>query len=128
VKRVAGFAIALAASILWLGQASAAGQRAHAAPPGRPGTCAYTRVTDVGRRIADSGTSVELANGVVGISYEEVEAVRHSRRGDRVFTCLISIPRGCPPGDARGRMYTTTNLRTEESWTLPDSQHACGGA
>jgi hypothetical protein len=25
-------------------------------------------------------------------------------------------------------MYTTTNLRTLDSWTLPDSQHMCGGA
>ena len=71
---------------------------------------------------------MELANGVYGVSYEQVPAVQASRRGDRVITCLISIPQHCPPGDARGRVYTTTNLRTEESWTLPDSQHRCGGA
>ena len=61
-------------------------------------------------------------------TYEQVAAVNGSRPGDRVITCLVSIPRGCPPGDDRGRLYTTTNLRTEDSWTLPDSQHRCGGA
>ena len=110
--------------------------RVGTAIPTRVGTCAFTRVTGVhqrlvgenGREIPDSGSSVELANGVYGVSYEQVPAVQASRRGDRVITCLISIPRSCPPGDARGRVYTTTNLRTEESWTLPDSQHRCGGA
>jgi hypothetical protein len=37
-----------------------------------------------------------------------------------------SIPKDCPPGDDRGREYTTTNLRTDEAWTLPDSQQMCG--
>jgi hypothetical protein len=74
------------------------------------------------------GTSVELKNGVYGISYEYVEAVGNSRIGDRVTTCLVSIPKGCPKGDDRGKFYKTTNLRTQETWALPDSQHMCGGA
>lgn len=110
--------------------------RTPTAIPTRVGTCAFTRITGIhqrlvgenGREIPDSGSSVELANGVYGVSYEQVAAVQASRVGDRVITCLVSIPRGCPPGDNRGRLYTTTNLRTEESWTLPDSQHRCGGA
>lgn len=74
------------------------------------------------------GTSVELENGVYGISYDNVPAVGRSRMGDKVRTCLSSVPMGCPKGDNRGKFYTTTNLRTQESWTLPESQHMCGGA
>ena len=112
-------------------------RRAEARPPTVPGTCVLTRIREVtqrledgvtGRVIPDSGSAVMLENGVYGVSYSQVEAVNVSRRGDRVYTCLIAIPRDCPPGDARGRIYTTTNLRTQESWTLPDSAHGCGGA
>ena len=31
-------------------------------------------------------------------------------------------------GSAGGKVYRTTNLRTRQSWTLPDSEHGCGGA
>lgn len=105
--------------------------------PRRVGQCANTVIQRVGYRLQDgstgrsipgSGSSIRLANGVVGISYDQVRAVDRSRRGDRVRVCLVSIPRACPPGDDRGRMYRTTNLRTRQSWTLPDSQHMCGGA
>ena len=39
-----------------------------------------------------------------------------------------SVPENCPPGDDRGKIYKATNLRTNESWEAPDSQHSCGGA
>jgi hypothetical protein len=42
--------------------------------------------------------------------------------------CLGSIPQRCPKGDNRARVYTTTNPRTEESWTIADSDHRCSGA
>ena len=61
-------------------------------------------------------------------SYDTVAAIIKSRPGDPVKMCLVSIPRGCPPGDNRGRMYKTTNLRTHGVWTLPDAEHRCGGA
>ncbi len=57
-----------------------------------------------GRSELESGVAVELANGIYGVSYESVRAVRRSRVGDRVRSCLVSIPRGCPPGDDRGRL------------------------
>ena len=78
--------------------------------------------------VPTSGSAVRFANGLYQVSYEELEAVRRSRNGDPVFMCLISIPQDCPPGDNRGRMYTTTNLRTLGSWTMSDSEHKCGGA
>lgn len=105
--------------------------------PTRIGACAMTRVDSVHQRLDDgsspqglagSGSAVDLANGVYGVSYDQVPAVNRSRRGDPVRVCLVSIPRHCPRGDDRGRAYRTTNLRTHQSWTLPDSQHMCGGA
>ena len=103
----------------------------------RVGTCVRTTIREVTQRledgvthrvIPDSGSAVEFANGLYQVSYEQVPAVNQSRRGDPVFVCLMSLPTDCPPGDDRGKLYTTTNLRTEESWTLPDSEHGCGGA
>ena len=130
------FGCALAAAMLStplpvIGQA-----RVATAIPARGGTCAFTRVARVHQRlvgenhreIPDSGSSVELAIRDTGVSSHLAAAVPASRAGDRVITCLVIIPRGCPPGDNRGRVYTTTNLRTRESWTLQDSQHSCGGA
>jgi hypothetical protein len=125
------FAILIAAQ-----PASAPAQR-RAAPSLRVGTCALTRIQSVTQRledgvthrvIPDSGSAVTMANGVYQVSYDQVGAVNRSRRGDPVFTCLMKLPQNCPPGDDRGKLYTTTNLRTEESWTLPDSEHGCGGA
>lgn len=115
---------------------------ADAAPKSMPrkvGACAEATITSIGTRFSDklekpkkgepdSGTHVELSNGVFGVSYEYVDAVAQSRIGDRVKTCLASVPKGCPKGDNRGKIYETTNLRTQGSWSLPDSQHMCGGA
>jgi hypothetical protein len=117
----------------------AAAQRRAAPPsaiPTRVGTCAFTRIRQVTQRLEDgnnhvipgSGSAVKLANGVYGVSYGQVGAVNSSRRGDPVWTCLMSLPQHCPPGDKRGKIYTTTNMRTLRPWTLPDSEHSCGGA
>jgi hypothetical protein len=81
-----------------------------------------------GSFVPDSGSAVRFANGLYQVSYEELDSVRQSRNGDPVFMCLIRIPKPCPEGDNRGRVYTTTNLRTLGSWTMPDSEHSCGGA
>ena len=42
--------------------------------------------------------------------------------------CLVEIPEGSSPGDIRGRVYKTTNLRTKESWSLANDVKSCGGA
>ncbi len=116
---------------------SGAGAAAAGRLPTAPGTCVLTRIAAIGERLIDaktgrpipgSGSAVAFANKGYQVSYDEVSAILHSRAGDSVFLCLIEIPRGCPPGDNRGRVYTTTNLRTLESWTLPDAEHSCGGA
>ena len=103
----------------------------------RLGACVRTTIKQVTQRledgqthrmIANSGSAVVLSNGVYGVSYDQIAAVNGSKAGDPVYTCLVKLPRNCPPGDNRGKLYTTTNLRTEQSWTLPDAEHMCGGA
>ncbi|GAM96925.1 hypothetical protein U91I_00546 [alpha proteobacterium U9-1i] len=95
------------------------------------GDCVETSITLVGSRlegVADSGSGVEFANGMSQVSYDVLPGVSNSRVGDPVRLCLVSVPQNCPPGDDRGRVYAGTNLRTNETWTAPDSQHMCGGA
>jgi len=99
--------------------------------PTRVGQCSTTRVKQVTTRLENtpgSGSAIEFVNGGSQVSYDQVAAVDRSRPGDPVRMCLVSIPKHCPPGDDRGRIYKTTNLRTRGSWSLPDSQHMCGGA
>lgn len=105
--------------------------------PTRVGTCVRTKIAAMEHRLRDgpngrfipgSGSAIRFANGGYQVAYTEIVAVQDSQPGDPVLICLIRVPRGCPAGDARGRIYTTTNLRTLESWTMPDSEHKCGGA
>jgi hypothetical protein len=105
--------------------------------PKHVGQCSLTRVKKVETRLVDgvtnkpmlgSGSAIEFANGGYQVSYQQEKSVDKSRPGDLVKICLVSIPENCPPGDERGRMYRATNLRTHGSWTLPDSEHRCGGA
>lgn len=99
--------------------------------PTKVGQCVTTSVSKVGTRLEGapgSGTSITFSNGIYLVDYETVPAAEASKHGDKVKLCLKSLPTGCPPGDSRGKMYTATNLRTNGSFTLPDSEHACGGA
>lgn len=103
--------------------------------PTEVGECAKTVIAQITSRFQEDinadpndGSAVQFENGGVQISYEKEQALVDSRVGDPVMMCLVEIPQDCPPGDDRGRIYTTTNLRTGEAWSLPDSQHSCGGA
>lgn len=117
--------------ILQVGTAAAQGM------PERVGTCVETTVAQVSHRLEDgnthvpipeSGSAITYSNGGGQVSYDEEPAVNQSRKGDPIRLCLVSIPRGCPRGDTRGRVYKATNLRTHGSWTMADAQHQCGGA
>ncbi len=102
-----------------------------AAIPANVGECVDTTIAETGPRlegVPDSGSAVVYANSVSQVSYDMIEGITHSQAGDSVHLCLVSIPENCPPGDDRGKMYRTTNQRTNESWELPDAQHRCGGA
>ncbi len=132
--------------MVWRGLSSAAifllavidtGASAAESLPAKVGDCARTRVAKVEQRLVDgktgkpisqSGSAVSFADGLYQVSYDEVAAINSSRAGDPVLLCLVSLPKNCPAGDDRGKMYTATNLRRIESWTLPDSEHECGGA
>ena len=102
------------------------------------GQCVTTTVAEITPRLDfgraptiedfDSGTAIVFANGGRQVSYDREGALLGSRQGDPVRMCLVSVPRDCPPNDDRGRVYSTTNLRTRQTWSLPDSQHSCGGA
>jgi len=138
MKRSACVLVLAAAALLAQSADAVAQRRARSDPaPVRVGSCALTRIASVHQRLEDgtthrelagSGSAVEFANRLYQVSYEQVAAVNESRRGDPVYICLMKLPTHCPPGDTRGKLYTTTNLRTEQSWTLGDSQHMCGGA
>jgi hypothetical protein len=75
-----------------------------------------------------SGSAVKFANGVYQVSYETEKPIEESTIDDPVKVCLISIPKDCPPGDDRGKLYSATNIRTKAQWVLYDSEHGCGGA
>ena len=114
-----------------------------AAPlPKQVGSCAETFIKEINYRLQahnengvyrglpDSGSAITFSNGGYQVSYDKVPAIHRSQPGDKVKVCLTYIP-NCSHarrGDTRGRVYETTNLRTNERWALPDSSHMCGGA
>ena len=124
----------LGAAVLSLGAATAQAEITANDPlPTIILTCGGSVITDIGPRLEgdanfSSGTSVFYKNGGAQVSYDKLPAIINSKRGDHVLICLVFIPEKCPAGDKRGKIYTTTNLRTLESWTVPDSEHSCGGA
>ena len=99
-------------------------------------TCGGSVIGEIAGRLEgdtnfNTGAHVWYKNQGVSVAYQEdisLTAIRNSKVGDHVLVCLVLIPQNCPQGDDRGKVYTVTNLRTLESWTLPDSQHSCGGA
>jgi hypothetical protein len=124
------------ASLVLVFALAAAPARAGALPT-RVGACVVTTIESVETRLVDgatnqpvpgSGSAVRFANGGYQVSYETVPAIEESRKGDRVRMCFISKPLNCPKGDDRGKIYNSTNLHTQKSWRLPDSEHSCGGA
>ena len=115
------------------------GKRTTRGLPKRVGQCTVSKIASIGTRFGEtlkppadkpdsSGSLVEYANQGAQVSYEYVPALYASRIGDEVLICLVSLPKDCPPGDERGKVYSGTNMRTKGSWIMPDSQHMCGGA
>jgi uncharacterized protein len=107
--------------------------------PGRVGQCTITKIASITTRFGEelkpptdeldsSGTATTYANSGYQVSYSYIPAIAGSHLGDEVLLCLVSVPKNCPPGDDRGRIYSGTDLSTKGSWLLPDAQHSCGGA
>ena len=110
---------------------AAAAAQEGAGLPTQNGQCVTTTVKEVSTRLQDtpgSGSEVTFANGGRQVSYDQVPEIDESQPGDGVRMCLVSVPQDCPPGDDRGKTYKSVNLRTGGAWTLPDSEHSCGGA
>jgi uncharacterized protein YecT (DUF1311 family) len=53
---------------------------------------------------------------------------RDFAKGDKVKICLVALPKDCPPGDDRGKIYAITNYKNKKSFTGVDAWHSCGGA
>ena len=106
--------------------------------PGKVGECADTTITSITDRFgadltptkkgADKGTFVRFSNSGVQVSLVKESAIARSQIFDKVNMCLVEVPKGCPVGDIRGRVYRTTNLRTKETWSLPNDVRSCSGA
>ncbi len=104
--------------------------------------CEITKIKEISARLGEDvdgkfvymdpkevGSAIEYTDGIYGVSYDYVPAIsRDSRVGDRIRLCLISQYVNCPKDDERGKTYSAINLRTRGQWTLPDSEHVCGGA
>ena len=106
--------------------------------PAKVGECADTTITSITDRYgadltpgrakkgSDTGTIIRFSNSGVQVSLEKERAIVKSQVFDKVNMCLVEIPKDCPTGDIRGRLYKTTNLRTGESWSLRNDIRSCG--
>lgn len=105
--------------------------------PSAVGQCATTHIKTLTTRLGDDpletappegGSAATFTNGGGSVSYDREPGLAASKVGVPVEMCLIVIPRDCPKDDDRGRVYYSLDLVAKGSWTLPDSEHLCGGA
>jgi hypothetical protein len=106
--------------------------------PAKVGECADTTITSITDRFgadltpskkgSEKGTFIRFSNSGVQVSLVKESAIVRSQVFDKVNMCLVEVPKGCPDGDSRGRVYKTTNLRTKESWSLANDVKSCSGA
>ena len=105
--------------------------------PSSIGQCAPTHIKTLTTRLGDdpletaspdAGSAATFTNGGTAVSYDREPGLASSKVGAPVIMCLISIPRDCPKGDERGRVYYSVDLTAKGTWALPDSVHVCGGA
>jgi hypothetical protein len=105
--------------------------------PRKVGECFETTITSITDRYGediparakkgpDPGTIVRFSNSGVQVSLRRENSIVRSQVFDKVNLCLVEVPKECP-GDLRGRVYRTTNLRTKESWSLANDVKNCGG-
>ena len=99
--------------------------------PTKVGQCVETSIKEKFSRlegVPDSGSGIQYANGIYGVSYDIIKPITRARVGDKITLCLTFIPGDCPPGDDRGKTYSAVDHRTSGKWELPDAEHMCGGA
>ena len=96
--------------------------------PTKVGQCVRSRITVISTRLdrtPGSGSAVNYANGAFQVGYDTLPDIENSKPGDAVLICLVGREQNCPKGSHPSITYTTTNLRTQGSWTLGDSAHGC---
>ena len=127
MKRLVAVALGLSALLTTLpAPALAAGK-----VPTKVGQCVQTTIKEKFSRlegVPDSGSGIQYANGIYGVSYDIIKPITRARVGDKITLCLTFIPGDCPPGDDRGKTYSAVDHRTSGKWELPDAEHMCGGA
>ncbi len=98
--------------------------------------CSDTTVQSISSRLADGdgrpipnmGSQIVFANGISVVDYETPKVVERERTGDKVQVCLVAVPKNCPPGDERGKVYRVFDYGQKAAYEMGDSQHVCGGA
>jgi hypothetical protein len=101
--------------------------------PRRVGDCVQTRISFIGGVHSSpapdqNGAIVNYENNEASVSFKQEPEIERSQLGDPIRLCLVSIDKSCPKGDPRSKVYRATNLRTNGTWELGNSMHACGGA
>lgn len=48
--------------------------------------------------------------------------------GDSMKLCLLALPKDCPKGDDRGKVYSVHSHKNNKTFTGVDAWHLCGGA
>ena len=133
--------LAIASSVLLFGFSASASAEPYEKKLQDP-VCSNTKISALSARLGEMvkgkfvpdspkevGTAINYANGIYGVSYDYIPAISaRSRVGDPIRLCLVSQYVNCPKGDDRGKFYSAVNLRTHETWVLPNAEHICGGA
>ena len=103
--------------VLIAGTASTLAEDAKGHVPKKAGQCVRTEISELGSRLEgspDSGSAISYANGVTGVSYEVITAIRRSR-------WAIQSPFALFPSRATARRATT------EARFIPRSMAGPGG-
>lgn len=115
--------------------------------PKKVGECVDSAIEDKTTRFegaipGDTGgeVSVSFQNGIILYitkmdtlpSSENADKYMYSTKdfakGDRVKLCLTELPKDCPPGDDRGKIYSVQNYKNKKTFSGVDAWHMCGGA
>ena len=115
--------------------------------PKKVGECVDSVIDDKTTRFegavpGDTGgeVSISFQNGII-LYITKVDALSSSEnadkymystkdfaKGDRVKLCLTELPKDCPPGDDRGKIYLVQNYKNKKKFSGVDAWHMCGGA
>jgi uncharacterized protein len=114
--------------------------------PKKVGECVDSLIEDKTTRFegaiageAGGEVSISFQNGIIlyitkvdALPSENADKYMYSTKdfakGDRVKLCLTELPKDCPPGDDRGKIYSVQNYKNKKTFSGVDAWHMCGGA